>query len=180
VCYICPLGCHHVLACLYTHTQAKEHCNGIELDGRRIRVDYSITKRPHTPTPGVYMGKPTHPSSGSQDRYHDDDYDRGYDRRSYDRGGYGEWEGAWEGNMFMLVTNLVFLTLPYFPPYSFLSFLALHSPPSPFTPLLLPSLPSSLHSPFLPSFPFPFTPLPLLSPFLFLPPILIGRSSYYY
>jgi len=68
---------------------AKEHCNGIELDGRRIRVDYSITKRPHTPTPGVYMGKPTHPSSGSQDRYHDDDYDRGYDRRSYDRGGYG-------------------------------------------------------------------------------------------
>jgi len=20
VCYICPLGCHHVLACLHTHT----------------------------------------------------------------------------------------------------------------------------------------------------------------
>lgn len=26
------------------------------LNGKRIRVDYSITKRAHTPTPGVYMG----------------------------------------------------------------------------------------------------------------------------
>ena len=39
--------------------QAKEQCNGIDIDGRKIRVDYSITKRAHTPTPGVYMGKPT-------------------------------------------------------------------------------------------------------------------------
>ena len=39
--------------------QAKESLNGQELDGRRMRVDYSITKRPHTPTPGIYMGKPT-------------------------------------------------------------------------------------------------------------------------
>ena len=31
---------------------AKESCNGIEIDGRRIRVDYSITQRAHTPTPG--------------------------------------------------------------------------------------------------------------------------------
>ena len=63
----------------------------MELDGRRIRVDYSITKRPHTPTPGVYMGKPTHPSP---DRYHDHDddyYDKGggYEKRSYSKGGYG-------------------------------------------------------------------------------------------
>ncbi|EDO44802.1 predicted protein, partial [Nematostella vectensis] len=36
---------------------AKERTTGIELDGRRIRVDYSVTKRAHTPTPGVYMGK---------------------------------------------------------------------------------------------------------------------------
>ena len=33
--------------------------NDQEIDGRRIRVDFSITKRPHTPTPGVYMGRPT-------------------------------------------------------------------------------------------------------------------------
>ena len=37
---------------------AKERANGMELDGRRIRVDFSITKRPHTPTPGVYVGRP--------------------------------------------------------------------------------------------------------------------------
>lgn len=39
---------------------AKESCNGIEIDGRRIRVDFSITQRAHTPTPGIYMGKPTY------------------------------------------------------------------------------------------------------------------------
>lgn len=38
---------------------AKEQCTGMEIDGRRIRVDYSITQRAHTPTPGIYMGKPT-------------------------------------------------------------------------------------------------------------------------
>ncbi|XP_020280563.1 transformer-2 protein homolog beta isoform X2 [Pseudomyrmex gracilis] len=39
---------------------AKEQCTGREVDGRRIRVDFSITQRAHTPTPGIYMGKPTH------------------------------------------------------------------------------------------------------------------------
>lgn len=38
---------------------AKEQCSGMEFDGRHIRVDYSITQRAHTPTPGIYMGKPT-------------------------------------------------------------------------------------------------------------------------
>ena len=37
--------------------QAKDCCNGIEIDGRNIRVDFSITKRPHSPTPGVYLGR---------------------------------------------------------------------------------------------------------------------------
>ena len=46
-------------------------------------MDYSITKRAHTPTPGVYMGKPTRSSyddrggGGGGGRYDDDDY---YDR----------------------------------------------------------------------------------------------------
>lgn len=31
---------------------ARNAYNGATLDGKRIRVDYSITKRPHTPTPG--------------------------------------------------------------------------------------------------------------------------------
>ncbi|XP_075236931.1 transformer-2 protein homolog beta-like isoform X2 [Lycorma delicatula] len=39
---------------------AKDQCSGMEIDGRRIRVDYSITLRAHTPTPGIYMGKPTY------------------------------------------------------------------------------------------------------------------------
>ncbi|XP_041367510.1 transformer-2 protein homolog beta-like isoform X2 [Gigantopelta aegis] len=39
--------------------EAKDRCNGLEIDGRRIRVDYSITERAHTPTPGIYLGKPT-------------------------------------------------------------------------------------------------------------------------
>lgn len=43
----------------FSHFQAKQSTNGLEIDGRRIRVDYSITKRAHTPTPGVYMGKAT-------------------------------------------------------------------------------------------------------------------------
>ncbi|XP_030243920.1 transformer-2 sex-determining protein isoform X1 [Drosophila navojoa] len=40
---------------------AKDACTGMDVDGRRIRVDYSITQRPHTPTPGVYMGRPSRP-----------------------------------------------------------------------------------------------------------------------
>ncbi|XP_030642521.1 transformer-2 protein homolog beta isoform X2 [Chanos chanos] len=65
--------------------EAKERANGMELDGRRIRVDFSITQRPHTPTPGIYMGRPTYgggPSVNSR-RSSRDYYDRGYDR--YDR-----------------------------------------------------------------------------------------------
>ncbi|KAI8984356.1 hypothetical protein BDF20DRAFT_789484, partial [Mycotypha africana] len=38
-------------------TKARDALNGIEIDDRRIRVDYSVTHRPHTPTPGEYMGE---------------------------------------------------------------------------------------------------------------------------
>lgn len=69
---------------------AKERANGMELDGRRIRVDFSITKRPHTPTPGVYVGRPTTHSYGgrggrSGDRYSDRDR---YGSRDYYRDDY--------------------------------------------------------------------------------------------
>ncbi|CAG8592393.1 10442_t:CDS:2 [Funneliformis mosseae] len=37
-------------------TIAKDKTNGMELNGRNMRVDYSLTQRPHTPTPGEYMG----------------------------------------------------------------------------------------------------------------------------
>lgn len=39
--------------------EAKDRGPGMEIDGRRIRVDFSITTRAHTPTPGIYLGKPT-------------------------------------------------------------------------------------------------------------------------
>ncbi|XP_053482070.1 transformer-2 protein homolog beta isoform X3 [Ictalurus furcatus] len=60
--------------------RAKERANGMELDGRRIRVDFSITKRPHTPTPGIYMGRPTYGGGGHSLSRRHDYYDRGYDR----------------------------------------------------------------------------------------------------
>lgn len=39
--------------------EAKERAPGTEIDGRKVRVDYSITERAHTPTPGIYLGKPS-------------------------------------------------------------------------------------------------------------------------
>ncbi|TFY80407.1 hypothetical protein EWM64_g3596, partial [Hericium alpestre] len=42
-------------------TRCVQELNGIDLNGRRIRVDYSVTDRPHAPTPGEYMG---HRSAG--------------------------------------------------------------------------------------------------------------------
>lgn len=61
--------------------EAKERCNGIDIDGRKIRVDFSLTQRAHTPTPGIYMGK-SHPRSqqGSS-------YGGSYGGRSYGGGG---------------------------------------------------------------------------------------------
>lgn len=37
--------------------RALEKCNGMFLDGRYIRVDYSVTQKPHSPTPGHYLGE---------------------------------------------------------------------------------------------------------------------------
>jgi len=70
--------------------EAKDRMNGSDLDGKNIRVDFSITKRAHTPTPGMYMGRPTNGRSrderergGSRgDRGHRDRDERDYDRRS--------------------------------------------------------------------------------------------------
>merc|ERR1711878_129999 len=72
---------------------AKDAMCDTEIDGRRIRVDYSITKRSHTPTPGVYMGRPTYRGggggSGGGDRYSGGDRYGGGDRYSGGRGGGG-------------------------------------------------------------------------------------------
>ncbi|CAG9536485.1 unnamed protein product [Cercopithifilaria johnstoni] len=82
--------------------EAKERLAGTEIDGHKIRIDYSITKRPHTPTPGIYMGavdsrRRAPPRSyrrspspyRSYRRYRDSPpnryYSRGYDYDDYDR-----------------------------------------------------------------------------------------------
>jgi len=59
-------------------TRCIEKLNGVELNGRRIRVDFSVTDRAHAPTPGEYMG---HRRSGR------DSYRGGYRDRERDRGG---------------------------------------------------------------------------------------------
>ncbi|KIK07698.1 hypothetical protein K443DRAFT_170086 [Laccaria amethystina LaAM-08-1] len=50
-------------------TRCIQELNGVDLNGRRIRVDYSVTDRPHAPTPGEYMG---HRRAGGRDSYHGD------------------------------------------------------------------------------------------------------------
>ncbi|KAJ9103917.1 hypothetical protein QFC21_002380 [Naganishia friedmannii] len=54
-----------------------ENLNGMDLQGRRIRVDFSTTNRPHNPTPGAYMGQ-RRPA---------------YDDREVDRPRYGSRDG---------------------------------------------------------------------------------------
>lgn len=65
-------------------TRCVNELNGLDLNGRRIRVDYSTTERPHAPTPGEYMG---HRRPEYDERSHGSG--RRYERASYDRDGYG-------------------------------------------------------------------------------------------
>lgn len=69
-------------------TDARQALNGIEMDGRKIRVDFSITKRAHTPTPGMYMGRPTASRDGALDRRQRERRREGRSR-SRSRGGRG-------------------------------------------------------------------------------------------
>jgi len=68
--------------------KAKEGLVGMKLDGRTLRVDYSFTKKPHSPTPGKYLGRaaqhrPFPPTTTNTFRP--------YTRypSTFDRGGYG-------------------------------------------------------------------------------------------
>jgi transformer-2 protein len=70
--------CYAFVNCVTTEdaAKAKEALNGTELHGKKLRIDFSFTKRAHSPTPGRYMG-PTSRSSSSN-RYHP--YDSHYRR----------------------------------------------------------------------------------------------------
>jgi transformer-2 protein len=59
--------------------EAKEQGPGTELDGHRIRCDFSATKRAHTPTPGIYMGRSTRVNR--RDDYYERDYRDDYGGR---------------------------------------------------------------------------------------------------
>ncbi|XP_063710825.1 transformer-2 protein homolog beta-like isoform X1 [Symsagittifera roscoffensis] len=71
----------------------KDKCIGMDIDGRNIRIDFSTTSRPHTPTPGKYMGRPN-PSYYQSQR-------RGPPPPRYEGGGRGggyyEYEGRGGG-----------------------------------------------------------------------------------
>jgi len=59
---------------------ARNAINGKQIDDRDVRVDYSITKRAHSPTPGGYRGR-----EDQRSKRDDDDNDRRDDRRGSDR-----------------------------------------------------------------------------------------------
>ncbi|KAJ3802666.1 hypothetical protein GGU11DRAFT_740440 [Lentinula aff. detonsa] len=80
-------------------TRCIQELNGVDLNGRRIRVDYSVTDRPHAPTPGEYMGhrRATRDTRYDRDKDRDRDYRdsrdsyRDRDRRDY----YGRDSRDW-------------------------------------------------------------------------------------
>ncbi|KAG5875412.1 hypothetical protein JTB14_030939 [Gonioctena quinquepunctata] len=68
---------------------AKDQCTGMKINSKSIRVDFSITERAHTPTPGIYMGKPTYKYSdryerrrGDREEYYGGSRSRYRERRS--------------------------------------------------------------------------------------------------
>jgi hypothetical protein len=84
--------------------QAKEALNSVEVDHHRLRIDYSVTKRAHTPSnyfqllifitvffcyrkaPGIYMGVRTtsyHRSNGHRDRRSPSPDKRSHHRRHH-------------------------------------------------------------------------------------------------
>ncbi|KAF1761949.1 hypothetical protein GCK72_010208 [Caenorhabditis remanei] len=63
-------------------TAAREKLCNTDLDGHKIRVDYSFTKRGHSPTPGQYMGDRR---GGGRDRFNDRGGRGGGDRYGGDR-----------------------------------------------------------------------------------------------
>lgn len=64
---------------------AKDQCTGMKINSKSIRVDFSITERAHTPTPGIYMGKPTYKYSDRYDRRRGGDRDDYYRSSRYHR-----------------------------------------------------------------------------------------------
>jgi len=77
-------------------TKAKEALNGTKILGNQVRIDFSYTKKPHSPTPGRYMGKT------SRSRYSSGRYSHPYyrNRRSPPRGGYDYYDRRSRGDYY--------------------------------------------------------------------------------
>ncbi|KAF8514822.1 hypothetical protein BU17DRAFT_30699, partial [Hysterangium stoloniferum] len=73
-------------------TRCIQELNGVDLNGRRIRVDYSVTDRPHAPTPGEYMGHRSSSYRGDRESYRDSHRDSRDYRDSYSRRGYSSYD----------------------------------------------------------------------------------------
>ncbi|KAI9340801.1 hypothetical protein DFJ73DRAFT_946889, partial [Zopfochytrium polystomum] len=73
-------------------TNAKNKTNNTALKGRNIKVDFSLTGKPHSPTPGQYYGKQrynynNHDNNRFSNNNRDRDRDRGYEAQNKDNGG---------------------------------------------------------------------------------------------
>ncbi|GAW08256.1 transformer-2-beta isoform 3 [Lentinula edodes] len=98
-------------------TRCIQELNGVDLNGRRIRVDYSVTDRPHAPTPGEYMGhrRATRDTRYDRDRerdYYRDSRDSHRDRDRRDRDNYGRDSRDWHAEGAILVAHLGAVALP--------------------------------------------------------------------
>ncbi|KAJ3310648.1 transformer 2 beta, partial [Blyttiomyces sp. JEL0837] len=62
-------------------SKARAALNGYELNQRKMRVDYSLTKRPHSPTPGRYHGREGRDEYPPRERRDDFDFRRRDDYR---------------------------------------------------------------------------------------------------
>jgi transformer-2 protein len=40
----------------FRYEKAKKETHGMEIEGQKVRVDFSLTNKPHERTPGIYMG----------------------------------------------------------------------------------------------------------------------------
>ncbi|CAF0718531.1 unnamed protein product [Adineta steineri] len=65
---------------------AKAETHGMDIDGQKVRVDFSLTEKPHDRTPGIYMGAPEQQSSrGPPRRYRTKSRSRSPRRRTRSR-----------------------------------------------------------------------------------------------
>jgi len=80
-------------------TRAIKEGNGMTIDGKDVRVDYSITKKAHTPTPGSYKGKISNRRTEGFNNNRREFFDRRRSRsRSYDRRGSNRRSSPYKRN----------------------------------------------------------------------------------